>query len=402
MAALLTITVSQLNRYARSLLEEDDKLRDLYVKGEVAGFVRHGGSGHCYFRLADAESSIKAVIFRQNADLLGFQPEDGMAVLARCSLGVYERDGVYQLYVSELMPSGEGAKSVALAQRKRKLEAMGVFDPAGKKSLPRYPIRVGLVTSAAGAALQDIITAFERRWPVAALVLCPALVQGEEAPASIRAALEQADGAGCDLLILSRGGGSKEDLSAFGDEGVVLAVYRAQTPIISAVGHQTDHTLCDYAADARAATPTAAAELATPDKEELLRRLAGIENALRKASERLLAEKHAALAAISTHPGIRSPKNILNKCKEKLDIHREILYNSSRIIIQSRRARLSERAARLDALSPLKVLERGYCIAAKHSQVASAVGLNKGDDLNLRFHDGSAVAKVLDTSPDKG
>ena len=241
---MLTITVSQLNRYLKATLDENSKLRDLYVRGEVAGFVRNSGSGHCYFSLLDEASRVKAVIFRQQAELLNFEPQNGMLVLARCSLSVYERDGNYQLNVRELLPVGEGALAVALAQRKAKLEKLGVFDPARKKPLPIYPRRIGVVTSADGAALQDIIAVLRRRFPPAVLVHVHAVVQGEQAPTSICAALALLDTAGCDVIILSRGGGAKEDLSAFDDEAVVLAVFSCGTPVISAVGHQTDHTLC--------------------------------------------------------------------------------------------------------------------------------------------------------------
>ena len=397
----MTITVSQLNRYLRAVIEEDEKLKDVYIRGEIAGFVRHNQSGHCYFRLTDGESAVKAVMFRQSAELLPFRPEDGMAVLCRCSLGVFERDGVYQLYVSELMPSGEGAKAVALAQRKARLAQMGVFDPAIKKPLPVYPMRVGLVTSAVGAALQDIIAVFARRWPLCTLVLAPALVQGEEAPASICAALDRTDQAGCDLIILSRGGGSKEDLSAFDSEDVVLAVHRAQTPVISAVGHETDHTLCDWAADARAPTPSAAAELATPDKGVLSHRLAEMGEWLARSARGGINARRAALSGLAAHPTLRSPKNAVNKCKEKLDIHTKILYNSSQIIIRHHRARLSEVAARLDALSPLRVLERGYCLAVKGDKVAGAADLSVGDGLDLRFYDAVARAQILEIAEKK-
>ena len=399
---MLTITVSQLNRYLKATLEENGKLRDLYVCGEVAGFVRHSGSGHCYFRLVDEQSSVKAVAFRQQAELLGFTPQDGMAVLARCSLGVYERDGTYQLYVRELLPVGEGALAVALAQRKAKLEKMGVFDPARKKPLPAYPSQIGVVTSTDGAALQDISAVLRRRFPPAVLMHAPALVQGEQAPASICAALSLLDTAGCDLIILSRGGGSKEDLSAFDNEAVVLAVFACKTPVICAVGHQTDYTLCDYAADARAPTPSAAAELATPDMQELTRRLNERSELLFLQANRIIKERRAALEALSARPAIRSPQGVVNKYKERLDICRRALYNSIRIIMQAQQSRLGRTAALLDSLSPLGVLERGYCLALKGGQVSTAARLATGDKVALRFSDGQAKAEILEVRADNG
>ena len=393
---MLTITVSQLNRYLKATLEENDKLRDLYVRGEIAGFVQHSGSGHCYFRLVDEQSGVKAVIFRQQAELLGFEPQDGMAVLARCSLGVYERDGAYQLYVRELVPVGEGALAVALAHRKAKLEKMGVFDPVRKKPLPLYPSRIGVATSSDGAALQDIVAVLKRRFPATVLVHASTLVQGAGAPSTICAALELLDSAGCDVLILSRGGGSKEDLSAFDDEAVVLSVFACKTPLICAVGHQTDYTLCDYAADARAPTPSAAVELATPDREELTRRLGEFSQCFEGQAIWMIKDRRAALEALSTHTALRSPHSTVNKCKERLDIYTKALYNSTRIIMQGHAARLGRQAARLDSLSPLKVLERGYCLAVRDEQVHTAAKLTVGDEVSLRFSDGQAKAEILE------
>ena len=393
---LLTITVSQLNRYLKATLEENDKLRDLYVRGEVVGFVRHSGSGHCYFRLVDEHGSVKAVLFRQQAELLGFEPGDGMAVLARCSLGVYERDGVYQLYVRELLPVGEGALAVALAQRKAKLEKMGVFDPARKKPLPPYPNRIGVATSANGAALQDIAAVIKRRFPAVVLVHAPTLVQGEQAPATICAALTQLDSADCGVIILARGGGSKEDLSVFDEESVVLSVFACKTPLICAVGHQTDYTLCDYAADARAPTPSAAAELATPDKGELSRQLSEISGRFSGHAVQLIKDYKVALGALSSHPALRSPHSAVNKSKEKLDIYTKTLYNSTRIIMHRHFAKLGRHAAQLDSLSPLKVLERGYCLTIKDKQVSTAAKLSIGDQIDLRFGDGQAKAEILE------
>jgi len=267
-----------------------------------------------------------------------------------------------------------------------------------KKPLPSYPGRIGVATSAVGAALQDIAAVVRRRFPAAVLVHASALVQGEDAPASICAALERLDNAECDVIILSRGGGSKEDLSAFDDESVVMAVFACVTPVICAVGHQTDYTLCDYAADARAPTPSAAAELATPDKQELTRRLSGYSELFAGQANRLIKEYRAALRTVSAHPAMSSPHRTVNKCKEKLDICTKALYNSSRIIMQGHSAQLGRQAARLDSLSPLKVLERGYCLTIKGGQVSTAAKLAKGDEVLLHFDDGQAKAEVLEVS----
>jgi len=392
---MLTITVSQLNRYVKAVLDEDSKLRDVYVKGEITGFVRHGQSGHCYFRLADEGTSIKAVIFRQNAELLKFDPEDGMAVLARASVSVFERKGNYQLYVTELLPTGAGLMSAALSQRKARLEAMGVFSRENKKLLPQFPERVGIVTSKEGAAIHDIKTVIQRRWPLCVLVFIHAQVQGNGAAASMCKALEEIDRAVCDVIILSRGGGSAEDLLSFNDEELVLAVYRCATPVISAVGHETDFTLCDFAADARAPTPSAAAALAVPDKDEMLRKIDFYKRELIVKAKSLTQRKHTDLYRVRTHPALVRRQYILDKLKETLDMRRKTLYNSKRIIMQSSQLRLTQRAELLDSLSPLKVLGRGYAIARKDTRVIGASSLAAQDELELIFSDGAARVRVI-------
>jgi exodeoxyribonuclease VII large subunit len=397
---MLKIKVGQLNRYVRALLEEDHKLRDVYVKGEIMGFVRHRQSGHCYFKLADQDGSIKAVMFRQNAEHLGFDLEDGMSVLARASVSVFERDGVYQLYVTEMLPDGAGKAATALAQLKARLETMGVFSQEIKKPLPPFPTRVGVVTSKEGAAIHDIKTVIERRWPLSTLVLAHARVQGEGAPKSLRLALEAIDQAGCDVIILSRGGGSAEELWGFNDEALVLSLYRCSTPVICAVGHETDFTLCDFAADARAPTPSAAAELAVPDKSEFIRRLESYKRDLAAKAKNLTERNYAALSRAKTHPTLALRRNVVIKLQETLDIRRKTLYNSKRIIMQSGRRRLFEKSGMLDALSPLKVLGRGYAIARKDNKVATAAVLSAGDKLELKFADGTAQVLVLNVPED--
>jgi len=393
---MMTVTVSQLNRYIKALLEDDKKLGDVYIKGEIAGFSRHIKSGHCYFKLADKDSVVRAVMFRQCAELLGFEPEDGVAVLARASVGVFERDGAYQLYVTELMPDGAGAHAIALRQRKARLESMGVFDAARKKRPPAFPERVGVATSSSGAAIEDIKTVIGRRWPLCTLVLCSAQVQGEKAPASLKSALLTLDGAGCDVIILARGGGSAEDLWAFNDEELVLTVFRCSTPIISAVGHETDSTLCDFAADVRAPTPSAAAELAVPNKKELSMLFMRSYSRLNACAKRLIHSRKAALNRIESRPALRSPVNSVLNSRKKVDIYHKTLYNGKRIFIQALGERLNSRAALLDSLSPLRVLSRGYCLARKGDAVVNAAALNAGDVLSVRFCDGDAAVQVMD------
>ena len=261
MAELLTVTA--LNRYVKARLDGDDFLFDLALRGEIANFVQNARSGHCYFSLRDEQSSVKAVMFRSDARRLAFRPEEGMRVVVRCRATLYERDGAFQIYVNDMFPDGIGAAQLAFEQLKARLEAEGLFDPAHKKPLPAYPQCIGLVTSRTGAALQDIRNVIGRRWPLARLLLCPVNVQGFEAAGEIAAAIRRLDQTGkADVILVARGGGSREDLWVFNAEVIARAAYRCKTPLISAIGHEIDYTLLDFVADLRAPTPSAAAELA--------------------------------------------------------------------------------------------------------------------------------------------
>ncbi|MBR6789350.1 MAG: exodeoxyribonuclease VII large subunit, partial [Oscillospiraceae bacterium] len=259
------LTVSQINQYLKQTLDEDVQLKSIFIRGEISNFTHHLKSGHFYFTLKDAKSAIKAVMFKWNASQLRFKPSNGMSVIIFGSVQFYERDGVCQIYCTDMQPDGIGALYTAYEQLKAKLEGEGLFDPSHKKQLPAFPKRIGVITAKTGAALQDVINILSRRYPLGELVLIPALVQGEQAPASICTALKQAENAELDLLIVGRGGGSIEDLWAFNDERVARTVYACPIPVISAVGHETDYTICDFVADLRAPTPSAAAELAVPD-----------------------------------------------------------------------------------------------------------------------------------------
>ena len=270
MAELLTVTA--LNRYVKARLDGDDFLFDLALRGEIANFVQNARSGHCYFSLRDEQSSVKAVMFRSDARRLAFRPEEGMRVVVRCRATLYERDGAFQIYVNDMFPDGIGAAQLAFEQLKARLEAEGLFDPAHKKPLPAYPQCIGLVTSRTGAALQDIRNVIGRRWPLARLLLCPVNVQGFEAAGEIAAAIRRLDQTGkADVILVARGGGSREDLWVFNAEVIARAAYRCKTPLISAIGHEIDYTLLDFVADLRAPTPSAAAELAVPDRAALRR-----------------------------------------------------------------------------------------------------------------------------------
>lgn len=271
------ITVSQLNRYVKSMLDREDALFDLALQGEIYNFVRNSRSGHCYFSLRDAECSVKAVMFRSEASRLAFRPEEGMRVVVRCRVTLYERDGAFQVYVNAMFPDGIGAAQLALEQLKRKLEQEGLFDLDRKKPLPAYPRCIGLVTSKTGAALQDIRNVVSRRWPAAKLLLCPVSVQGFEAAQQVAQAIQTLDQSGrVDVIIVARGGGSREDLWVFNAECIARAAFQCHTPLISAIGHEIDVTILDFVADCRAPTPSAAAELAVPGPCAAVSAFAGI------------------------------------------------------------------------------------------------------------------------------
>ncbi|MCL2068635.1 MAG: exodeoxyribonuclease VII large subunit [Oscillospiraceae bacterium] len=364
-----TLSITQLNRYVKAVLEEDSKLADLFLKAEVSNFTRNGRSGHCYFSLKDENSSVRAVMWAGVASALKFLPEDGMSVIARVTVGLYERDGSFQVYVNDLIPEGEGALAAAMRQRVERLSKLGVFDPARKKPIPAWPMRVGVVTSETGAAIGDITQVLSRRWPVARMLFCPAQVQGEGAAQSLIAALKKLDGGGkCDVIIIGRGGGSSEDLRAFSDEALAMAVYEAKTPVISAVGHEMDISICDMAADLRAPTPSAAAELAVPLLEQELLSLERREKDLQRF--------------------------IKNKW-ERLDFFADSLYNIQKEMIRGKNRELAAKSALLDSLSPLRILGRGYAAVFHEDRaVRSAAELREGQKVGIRFADGTAQARI--------
>ena len=313
------ITVTQVNRYIASKLKSDRVLQGIMVKGEISNFVRHYKSGHCYFSLKDGESTLKAVMFASAAVRLKFQPEDGMAVVAAGSISAYERDGVYQLYVNDIIPEGAGKESVALEQLKKKLASEGIFAQEHKRSLPYMPKKIGVVTSLSGAAVQDIINVLTRRYPLCEIYAVDCLVQGETAPLSICQGILKAESADCDVVIVGRGGGSSEDLSAFNTEAVARAVYGCKVPVISAVGHEVDFSLADLAADMRAPTPSAAAELAAPDILQLAETVSAMERRCEKAAISAYERKFSQFNSVSARLTAQSPENRLRLMGQKLE-----------------------------------------------------------------------------------
>lgn len=390
------LTVSQLNRYMSFKIKEDTKLRGLLVKGEISGFTHHMRTGHFYFTLKDSSSSIKAVMFNSYAASLKFMPQSGMNVIVMGSLQVFERDGVYQLYVTDIQPDGIGAQYLAFEQLKEKLASEGLFEPVYKKPLPKFPKRVGIVTAKGGAALRDILNILGRRYPFCEAIVFPCVVQGEYAVDSICEALEFADSSGCDVIICGRGGGSPEDLFAFNSEKIARTVFAMNTPVISAVGHETDTTLIDFVSDLRAPTPSAAAELAVPDTASLSAAVDSYKNALDNAFATVIARKSHELMAIESELKNYAPSAALSAMREKLASNEIRLSEAMKSCFEKKKAVIGSRAAALDSLSPLKIMSRGYSLVYKENElIKSADELSEGDRITVRFADNEASAVIV-------
>lgn len=390
MQTTLKVTVSQLNTYIRSRMEEDPALQSLFVVGEISNFRDHYRSGHLYMSLKDEKSVIRAVMFAQYARRLRFRPEDGMKVIARGHVGVYEANGQYQLYIEDMQPDGLGALNLAFEQLKRRLEREGLFAPERKKPLPGYPERVGVITSPTGAAVQDIKTILARRYPLAEIVFCPVLVQGEgAAPQIVQALGEMNRQKAADVIILGRGGGSLEELWAFNEESVARAVAASEIPVISAVGHETDFTICDFAADCRAATPSAAAELAVPDQLALKASLLAVEGRLARRLQSNLERSRQRLDELSGRSVLAWPQRLFEKPADRLKALQESLERAAVTAVSEKRHAFSLKAEKLQALSPLSVLGRGYSIAEKEGTLLKSVkGVFPGDTVRTYLNDG--------------
>lgn len=390
------LTVSQLNKYIQFKIQSDLKLKGVAVKGEISNFTLHYKSGHAYFTLKDSGGAVKAVMFSRNVQRLRFVPENGMSVLVVGNVDVYERDGVYQIIASDIQPVGVGALHTGIEQLKEKLSKLGVFDISAKKKIPLMPKKIAVVTSLTGAALQDILNILSRRYPVCTVEIYPAQVQGDSAPDSICSALVQADSSGADTILLARGGGSLEDLMPFNTEKVAMTVYQCSIPVISAVGHETDTTLADYAADLRAPTPSAAAELASPQMSELIGSVDYMLKKLNDAFAAFVNERELLIKSLLQRIRLHSPEkrvendlNILLRTREKLDMlaNRKISQDENK---------LDKYYAQLSALSPLNVLDRGYTITTKNEKVVySGEELDKNDLVEIRFKDTVKSAQIL-------
>lgn len=401
-ASSRALTVTQLNDCVKRLLDGSQTLADVYVKGEISNFKNHYSTGHYYFTLKDEGGMLRAVMFRGHASKLRFLPEDGMKVIAHGRVSTYVKDGQVQLYCDGMEPDGVGALYVAFEQLKRRLEAEGLFRPERKKPIPKIPTRVGIITSATGAAVRDMINVCGRRFPSATLILYPSLVQGEEAPAQLMAGLAYFNEThGADVIILGRGGGSMEDLWAFNSEALARCVAASRIPVISAVGHETDFTICDFVADKRAPTPSAAAELAVPDTEELRRKINHIVTRECNVLRALIRRHRDVLALYASSRALRNPEAMLDDRRMDLTRLSERLSTDEDAILSGKRFALTAAAGRLNALNPLSVLQRGYSAVyrADGTLVKSVRQVQNGDRLTFRTTDGEVDAVATDVKP---
>ena len=401
--SLNTVTVGQLNLYIKSLLEGDSKLSYISIVGEISNFKAHFASGHMYFTLKDDTAALKCVMFKGNAMRLRFVPKDGMKVVCSGRISVYERDGVYQLYAENMVPDGEGDLMAKLEEIKKKLLAEGLFDDSRKKPIPEFPKKVAVITSETGAAVRDIFNVLSRRYPLCDILLCPATVQGSEAPKSLISALEKVYKTDSDVIIIGRGGGSIEDLWCFNDEALARTIASSPIPVISAVGHETDFTICDFVADLRAPTPSAAAELAVPDARLLLDNVLRIERNLKAALSEKIAGREKNLSLINGSLIFSSPEDgIISKRSLLVDRTTDRICSQFDRIITKKENDFLNKISLIEALSPMKTLLRGFATAEKQGKiVSSVVQLNVGDSIKLRLFDGSADCKIQNLTEEK-
>lgn len=394
-------SVSDVNNYIKQLISNDGILSGVSVRGEISNF-KHHYTGHMYFTIKDENSILKCVMFKTQANQLKFVPQNGNKIIVSGYISVFERDGQYQLYASDMQPDGLGALHLAFEQLKNKLQEEGLFDAAIKKKLPLLPRSIGVVTSSTGAVIRDIINVTYRRHSKMKLVLYPVAVQGVQAAGQIAAAIKKLNEHGqVDIIIVARGGGSLEELWAFNEEVVARSVYASKIPVISAVGHETDFTICDFVSDMRAPTPSAAAELAVPDVEVLKYKLQNYNVRMKGALVKKLSLSENQLQKIRSRPVFRQPYDRLNQYRLKLDNEVKHLFRNNEMLIKEKKSQFALLAGKLDALSPLKVMERGYSVVrnSEGTVVNSREQVKPGDMLEISLNDGKANCNVVSTSP---
>lgn len=381
--------------YIKALLDEVQLVQSIYISGEISNFKHYYQSGHMYFTIKDEKSQLKCVMFSSDNSRLRFEPQNGMKVVCFGKLGVYERDGVYQLYVRDMQPKGTGELQIAFEQLKQKLEAEGLFDEKYKKHIPKYPEKIGIASSNMGAAKEDMKSVISRRFPLCEVISLHTIVQGENAPADIADSIRRLDKMGVDTIIVGRGGGSIEELWAFNTEKVARAVFECNTPIISAVGHETDYTICDFVADLRAPTPSAAAELAVPDITSERMNINNFEITLESLINNIIVSKKTELDSLIKNSALMDSDKFFNNISAKLNEYDYKMKTAVSSVVTKKESRLLQLASMLNALSPLAVMSRGYAIVSKDkSTVDSAILLKKGETIQIDFSDGEVNAVV--------
>lgn len=398
---MTTLTVSQVNRYIKSILDESQYLNRVYILGEISNF-KHYSSGHMYFTLKDSSSQLKCVMFSSNNMHLRFFPEDGMSVICFGSLSVFERDGTYQFYVTSMQPNGVGSLAVAFEQLKEELQHKGYFSDEHKKPIPKYPERIGVVTSNDGAAVEDIKNVISRRYPLAEINIIPTSVQGGDSADDIASSILFADKQKFDVIIVGRGGGSLEDLWAFNTEIVAQAIYNCDTPVISAVGHETDYTICDFVSDLRAPTPSAAAELATVDVRDELVYIDNVFSYISKRFENKIQQEEQKLDIIKNHTVLADIHMIFETYTKKLDESQRKLSDAFSKIIENKKKSLELKAIMLNAVNPLAVLARGFSVTYRDDVVVnSTCEVKKGDELTTKIKNGYIKSLVVEVNSDE-
>ena len=391
------LTVTQVNTYIKAILDENVHLKNIYIVGEISNFLHYFRSGHMYFTLKDDNSQLKAVMFSSNAERLKFKPSDGMKVLCRGRISVYDKDGAYQFYVDDMQPDGIGALYQAYEQLKEKLQSKGLFDESHKKPIPYCPKTIGVITSPTGAALQDIKNILTRRFPSVNIILCPVLVQGDNAaPQLVDAVNKLNEYELCDTIIIGRGGGSIEDLWAFNDENLAYSIYNSHIPVISAVGHETDFTICDFVSDLRAPTPSAGAELAVPDRNEILQNLDAQRQYLSSLMDKKLIENKNIVSEMTTKLLSLSPDDKIAKLYNDLDFLSQKYENNSNRIFQNTANKIELLSTKLESLNPVSTLKRGYSVVTNNDKTVTSVkDVKNGDTLAINVTDGKIISKVI-------
>lgn len=391
------LSIAQVNEYIRAAMDSDPLLANVAVRGEISNYKVYP-SGHHYFTLKDESAALKAVMFKGNAMRLKFRPENGMKVIVMGRITVYPRDGAYQLYANAMLPDGAGDLHIAFEQLKKKLAAEGLFDEGHKKPLPKYPKTIGIITSSAGAAVHDMLRILRKRYPIAEVRLLPVRVQGAEAPGEIVGAIGYANRYQiADVLIVGRGGGSIEDLWAFNDEQVARAIYASKIPVISAVGHEPDVTIADFVADLRAATPSNAAELVVPDKDAIFQILDSYSVTMETVVNHNISQARRHLQMLANSAVLKRPEGYLNQQRQRLELYKSRVFAAQDRHLSAKRQKFISYAAKLDALSPLKVMIRGYSIVQTEDDclITSVAQVKKDERIVVSVADGSITANVL-------